>query len=313
MNILQKIFSFSFFLLVFFSCKENTSSSNDSSSTKTVKEFNYVPLEPENGKLYGVVELGAAGFNSFIVEVDENSNWKVNHREYGTSLLVEGMTNTMLVNQKLKEYLEKLIDLGLDSENIHFVVSSGAAKENITKVIAKELENLEHTVNIVTPKEEAEYGLISMLPENYKLNSFAVDIGSGNTKISYLDTVTKEKIISFDTHGAKYYQKGTEDVLVYNEVKEIASKIPNTNKEFCFIMGGVPNQMVNTIYKNVKKYTVLSANCKEYSDVKGKKISSGINIFKAINEGAKANQYIYSDDGNFAIGYLLKKITKKSK
>ena len=35
--------------------------------------FNYTPKAPVNGSLKGVVELGAAGFNSFVVEIDTHS------------------------------------------------------------------------------------------------------------------------------------------------------------------------------------------------------------------------------------------------
>jgi hypothetical protein len=34
------------------------------------RAFSYTPPAPENGKLKGVVELGASGFNSFIIRVD---------------------------------------------------------------------------------------------------------------------------------------------------------------------------------------------------------------------------------------------------
>ncbi|WCC44838.1 hypothetical protein PJW08_15000 [Tenacibaculum finnmarkense] len=36
--------------------------------------FNYKPTKPINGTLKGVVELGASGFNSFIVAIDKNNN-----------------------------------------------------------------------------------------------------------------------------------------------------------------------------------------------------------------------------------------------
>ncbi|MBA2761228.1 MAG: hypothetical protein H0U39_04550, partial [Segetibacter sp.] len=62
----------------------NTSSSsrdNDSSSAKNPttttgnanseeREFNYTPDKPVNGTLRGVVELGATGFNSFVINMD---------------------------------------------------------------------------------------------------------------------------------------------------------------------------------------------------------------------------------------------------
>ena len=38
--------------------------------------FSYEAPAPVDGKLKGVVELGASGFNSFIVRIDQNRTWK---------------------------------------------------------------------------------------------------------------------------------------------------------------------------------------------------------------------------------------------
>ena len=43
---------------------------SSSSSSSTTAPFNYTPPQPVNGKLKGVVEMGATGFNSFIVRID---------------------------------------------------------------------------------------------------------------------------------------------------------------------------------------------------------------------------------------------------
>src|SRR5678816_2614663 len=54
----------------------NTDSSKSNSTSSTVdatteaREFNYTPEQPENGSLRGVVELGATGFNSFVINMD---------------------------------------------------------------------------------------------------------------------------------------------------------------------------------------------------------------------------------------------------
>ncbi|HEY9702052.1 MAG TPA: hypothetical protein V6C58_06380, partial [Allocoleopsis sp.] len=45
--------------------------------------FNYKPTPPLNGKLKGVVELGASGFNSFIINIDAQKDWKLEKAEYG--------------------------------------------------------------------------------------------------------------------------------------------------------------------------------------------------------------------------------------
>ncbi len=297
-----------FLLLIINGCKK--APPKDDSSKKTIATtFTYEPAKPVEGKLYGVVELGAAGFNSFIIEADKDLNWKLNHREYGTSLLVEGMTNTMLVNQKLKEYLESIKKHGLPDENIYFVVSSGAMKEDITKVIVQELENLGHTSEIVTPEEEGLFALKAILPKEFEQNSFVVDIGSGNTKITYIDVDGNK--VSNETFGAKYYQKGIEDEEVYNKVKETAAKVPKQRRTYCFYIGGVPTYMAKHLNENLKQFNVLSPDSKAYDDIKGKKAKSGVTIFKAIQDETNVKQSLYYLDGNFTVGFLLDKIASK--
>ena len=292
------------------SCKKNITTKKIDEN-KIVTKFNYSPKKPINGKLYGVVELGAAGFNSFIACVDENQNWELKKVEYGTSLLVEGMTNTMLVSQKLKQYIDRLVDFDVAEEDIYFVVSSGAIKEDITKLIIKELNSLGCKVNTVTPSEEGKYALLGVLPKEFKRNSFVVDMGSGNTKISYLSEDDSANTI--EVFGAKYYQKGFEDKEVYNKVRNEISKLPENRKYKCFIIGGVPYEMATSVVgkEKIDLFTVLNANINVYPKGKGKKFQSGLNIFKAIQDETKVKQTIYLHNGNFAIGFLLAEIAKE--
>jgi len=199
-------------LFITFSCKKK-SKNTTTTPEKELFTFNYQPQKPLNGKLLGVVELGASGFNSFIINIDKNLNWKLKKKEYGISLIVEGMTNTHLVNEKLKEYIEKITLYGVDEKDIYFVVSSGASKEKITQIISTELQNIGYTVNNFTAKEEGKYALQAVLPKEYKNNAYLVDIGSGNTKISYFNP--DGTTVTLETYGAKYYQKGTEPLDVF--------------------------------------------------------------------------------------------------
>jgi len=304
MKKLCNIYITMFFFLIAVSCKTDVKKEEIKKSVLTT--FNFKSKEPVDGKLYGVVELGAAGFNSFIVNVDKNLNWKLEKVEYGTSLLVEGMTNAMLVNEKLRQYLESLTSEGIGAEDIYFVVSSGAIKEEITKIIIEELKKIGYKVNSVTPYEEGAFALKAILPKEYEQNSFVVDIGSGNTKISYLDAQKGVKTI--ECIGAKYYQKGFEDEEVYKKVREATSAVPLEKRKKCFIIGGVPTQMAKVLYPTLAQYNVLSADIEAYKAVKGKKAESGINIFKAIQDETNVEQAIYFLDGNFAVGFLLDKI-----
>ena len=116
-----------------------------------------------------------------------------------------------------------MFDKGVAKNNMHFVISSGAQKEPKTKIISDELKKMGYVVNNVTPDQEAKFGLRATVPPSFADNSFMVDIGSGNTKVSWEENGVLKTL---ELPGAKYYEKGTPDEEVYNEVKEAISKIP---------------------------------------------------------------------------------------
>jgi len=291
-------------LFSLFSCK-NTKE-KEITTKQEVPTFSYSPKKPVNGKLLGVVELGAAGFNSFIINIDKDLNWQTVKKEFGTSLIVEGMTNTDLVNQKLRDYIEKITAFGLSKKDIHFVVSSGASKEEITLLISKELEKIGFQVNNVTLEEEGIYALQSILPKKFEKDSFLVDIGSGSTKISYYNS--NGLPITLETHGAKYYQKGIENEDVFNTVKDLVIKVPIEKRKQCFMVGGVPYRLAKSLRKGEERYTVLNTRKIENSVKKEKKkVKCGVEIYKAIQEGAMPETIVFDWDANFTIGFLIEK------
>ena len=300
----MKYIQYIFLSLVFFyiGCKQE-----DQKKEVEKKDFNYIPPKPKNGILKGVVELGTSGFNYFIVEIDENKNWKLKEAAYGKSLIAEAMTTTDEIDRKLNKFLTKIETLGVAKEHINFVVSSGALKEEVTQLIIEELKKRAHVIKEISPKEEAIYSLKAILPEAFKKNAFVVDLGSGNTKISFVEN---GELIGKETHGSKYHQKGTEDDVVYNDVKEVATLVPEENRKFCFLIGGIPFQLAEEFRKEEERYTVLSSNIKKFDKVKqekGKKIESGLTIYKAIVDATGCQNFIFDWEANFTIGYLLEK------
>ncbi|MFN3380326.1 MAG: hypothetical protein ACK41O_12790, partial [Runella zeae] len=137
---------------------DNTASSESSSSSSTAASdntsFSYTAPEPVDGTLKGVVELGASGFNSFVVNVDKDKNWKLEKAEFGNSMVIENMASDYDIRVGLKKYISGMIDHGVSGKNIHFVVSSGALKADITQKIIRVLKDMGYMVNTVTPEQE---------------------------------------------------------------------------------------------------------------------------------------------------------------
>ncbi|HLK97299.1 MAG TPA: DUF6799 domain-containing protein [Hymenobacter sp.] len=265
--------------------------------------FTYLPKEPVNGKLKGVVELGASGFNSFIVRIDQQKNWKLEKSELGNSLVLERMATEEDVRKGLKSYIGQMLDYGVDGRDIHFVVSAGALTAKETTRIVKSLAALNYVVNTVTPEREGALALQAALPADYANKAFVVDIGSANTKLSWLENGTVQ---TRDSYGSKYFQANTEDATVTADVRAKAEQIPATLRSTCFIIGGVPYEMAKAkaVRQGKERFTVLDQPS-EYLEMSGAKSKSGLTIYQAITTATSCPQFVFDWDANFTIGYLL--------
>lgn len=282
---------------------DNTNASPSAQSATTTANrprFEYTPTVPANGKLKGVVELGASGFNSFVIRVDAQKNWKLEKADYGASLVYEKLTSDEDVKNGLKNYISGMLSFGVSPRDIHFVISSGAQKVEITKKITDYLKTMGYIVNLVTAEQEGKLGYKSVMPKDYEGDAYVVDIGSGNTKMAWSDA---GKLTSVEGSGAKYFQNNMSDDAVYNEIKAKAEKVPFAKRKVCFIIGGVPFELAKQVRNGKERFTVLNA--PEKYAVKDAKVKAGLNIYKAISDGTNTQQFVFDWDANFTIGFLL--------
>ena len=267
------------------------------SSSYTPQPFNYTAPTPSGGKLKGVVELGTTGFNSFIIRIDNQKNWKLEKSEFGVSLVKENLATDEDIKSGLKRFIADMVSFGVGPRDIHFVISSGAKKEAVTQQISAALKGMGYFVNEVTPQQEARYALRATMPDAYQNKAFVVDIGSGNTKMSWLPGGALE------SYGAKYYQDNAPDATVYQDVKSKAGQIPSGLRNTCFIIGGVPYELAKQTRNGKERYTVLKAPGDYTPD--GAKQKSGLNIYQAVADATGCKQFVFDWDANFTIGFLL--------
>jgi hypothetical protein len=277
-----------------------TDANVNTTSEAEAREFNYTPDKPENGTLRGVVEVGATGFNSFVINMDNQKRWEIVSKDFGESLAYEGLATTEDIRAGLKKYLAAMFDKGVSKNNMHFVISSGAQKEPKTTIISNELKKMGYVVNNVTAEQEGKFGFNATVPASFADNSFLVDIGSGNTKISWEEN---GQLQSLELPGAKYFEKGTPDDQVYNEVKSKVSQIPESKRNVGFVLGGVPFSLANQHRKGEERYTVLKA--PQSYKATDKRVASGLNIYKAIMDATGTDTFVFDWDANFTIGFLL--------
>jgi hypothetical protein len=262
--------------------------------------FDYFPPKPVAGQLRGVVELGASGFNSFIVRTDAQRNWELQKAEFDNSLIMENMASDEDIRRGLRAYIANMLDYGVAGKDIHFVVSSGALQVSATHRLAKELTRMGYVVNRMTPAKEAALGLSVALPLPFADKAFVVDMGSGGTEISWLANGQPQ---SATTYGSKYFEYGIANDIVANDVKAKAKKVPAQLRQTCFIIGGVPYEMAKQVRQGKERYTVLDA-ASAYQFDKAK-AQAGLVIYRALAEATGCQKFVFDWDANFTIGYLL--------
>lgn len=278
-----------------------TSAPTPAPTTETTTYTDVQVDKPVNGTLKGVVEVGASGFNSFVVNIDNQKNWELVSSQFGESLAYEGFATTEDVKAGLKKYIGDIFNKGVSGRNVHFVISSGALKNPKTELIAQAIQKDGWVVNRVTAQQEGKYALRALLPKAYLNNSFVVDMGSGNTKISWY---SGSKLNTIECPGAKYYQNNTTDQDAYKAVSEAVMEVPAALRNNCFIIGGVPYNLAKQVRNNQERFTYLK-NPDFYSGGEDIKLKSGINIYRALSEASGAKSFIFDWDANFTIGFLL--------
>ncbi|MBV6428819.1 MAG: hypothetical protein KIPDCIKN_03356 [Haliscomenobacter sp.] len=265
------------------------------------KGFAFTPPAPVNGTLKGIVELGASGFNSFIIRVDAEKNWKLEKAEFGASLVYENMATEGDIRAGLKEYIRGMLDFGVSPKQIHFMVSSSAIEAPAVPKIRAGLKSLGYVVNVVNAEQEGIYALKATLPKAYEGSGFVVDIGSGNTKVAWLAAGGAPK--SVETFGSKYFQKGASDEDVYREVSSVAAQVPPAQRTVCFMIGGAPFDMAKTHRNGKERYTLLK-NPDDY-DQTAQKAKAGATIYQALKDKTGCDTFVFDWDANFTIGFLL--------
>ncbi len=280
--------------------KTEKATSTTAAKAEEGRIFAFQPEKPVNGELKGIVEVGATGFNSFIINMDKEKRWEVVTKDFGQSLVYEGLATTDDIRAGLKKYISMMFDKGVKSRNVHFIISSGAQKIPKTTIISSELKKMGFVVNLVTPEQEGKLGLRSALPPSYYGNAFVVDMGSGNTKISWMNAANIQAV---EAPGSKYYEKDIQDDVIYNEVKMKASQIPAKNREVCFIIGGTPFDLAKQHRNGEERYTVLKSPGNYAADKP--KTKAGLNIYKAIQDATGCDTFVFDWDANFSIGFLL--------
>ncbi|WP_425391411.1 hypothetical protein [Ekhidna sp.] len=271
----------------------------ESSITNSIRVFDYQPEKPQNGELNAVIEVGSLGLNYFIIEIDDEARWVLKKQEFGRSNIIYGANSTTEIESNIKKYKQDITAFGVSPKNIYCVVSSSVIKENINDLTSR-ISNLDITTVTMTPENEAKYAMISTIPREFMEESFMVDVGSGNTKLAWVNSADTSTI---EIHGSKYFLGDVRDTTVFREVRDALLEVPKENRNLCFILGGIIYEFAKEKIDNEdRRYYVLESPG-DYP-TNNEKLKAGNVIYSALYL-EPTYSYIFDSESNFSIGYLV--------
>ena len=225
-------------------------------------------LEKQRVTVYGGVEIGSKGVKAQAYRIglkgDEFYDLQEVFRESINTTIIAGVKETGAFSkdgieetaQAVKTLIEKLKEKGVPGDNIFVVASSAIFSVKNRDELAKRVEELTgYKLEFLTVKDEVLFGIAGAVPPKYFYNSIFVDVGSGNTKIGYLEKVGGSinvrsfeipyGTVSLTERASKGKDFRTELVEVLSKevepvLKREAQKNPAyLNRQNVFLVGGI--------------------------------------------------------------------------
>ena len=225
-------------------------------------------LEKQRVAVYGGVEIGSKGVKAQAYRIglkgDEFYDLQEVFRESINTTIIAGVKETGAFSkdgieetaQAVKTLIEKLKERGVPGDNIFVVASSAISSVKNRDELAKRVEELTgYKLEFLAVKDEVLYGIAGAVPPKYFYNSIFVDVGSGNTKIGYLEKVGDSiNVRSFElpygtvslterASKGKDFRRELVEVLskeVEPALKREAQKNPAyLNRKNVFLVGGI--------------------------------------------------------------------------
>ncbi len=253
------------------------------------------------GKKMGSVIIGSTGFDAFQIEIDSIGNWKLINSRFNPSRVHEDEVTLEMVTSGLTEYFNEMVEDGILEDDIYLLISSSASQNPRLTGITAVLERIGMNVTSINSFDEGKYGYLALMIPELNDSSYVVDLGSGNTKVSWIEN---GEIRSMETYGSKYHQLKTPDQLVFNEMENIIKMIPEPNRKYCLIIGGVPFRLAKDLEKHLGRYTFLKQP-EFYEPGDDETLKSGLNIYRSIYQTSGTRCFVFDWNSNFSIGYLI--------
>ena len=220
---------------------------------------------------------------------------------YSRSNFIYGVNSNEEIVQTITGFIEEIISYGVSRENVHLIASSSVVNgENLDDLNALLGQKTQLNIVGISAENEAKYALAATVPQEFLEESFVVDIGSGNSKLSW---VSNQDTLSIEIHGSKYFLSDIQDTTVFREVRDAVLQIPEENRNLCFMLGGMIYEFAkDKMLGSEARYVVLDA--PNSYPVDNEKLKAANVIYNALYL-EPTYSYIFDRDSNFSIGYLI--------
>jgi tetratricopeptide (TPR) repeat protein len=159
-------------------------------------------LEKKKITVYGGIEIDSKGVKAqaYKIALKDDEFYDLNEilRESINTTIISGIKESGKFSkegieetaQAVKTFIDKLKEKDVPEENIFIAASSAIASvENKDELANRVKELTGYNLEFLTVKDEVLFAIAGSVPPKYFYNSILVDIGSGNTKIGYLEKV----------------------------------------------------------------------------------------------------------------------------
>ncbi|WP_353684560.1 tetratricopeptide repeat protein [Thermodesulfovibrio sp. 3907-1M] len=237
----------------------------------------------KNKAVYGGIEIGSKGVKAMVLSISPSKeegfyNVEEKFRKSINTGIITGVKETGVFSEEaIKETVDAVKELfniikgqyGVDEKNIFIAASSALVNvknrdelsEKIKKLVGKD-------VFFITKQDEVFYNILGAVPQKFHSKALVIDIGSGNTKIGYIEgsqadsrivsieipygTVSFTELIQKDASTQKQMAQVAEK-LIQKEVsqslyRESQRKPALRNRNPVFMVGGIVWAMVTMLH-----------------------------------------------------------------
>lgn len=192
------------------------------------------------------IEVGGKGPKLIIL--DENYTLFIDSRSVNP---LKEAANGIMSADAMAETTVAVLDLVLKAQALTkiknwqikkqvIVASSSIASTKNSKSLFSQIEtSTSQKVLTVTAQDEARLIFQALVPQNKRNDSVIIDVGSGNSRIAYMNEKTiKEHTIPLGTVTATNLMQDLDKTVFENKIRDLV-KIPLPKKQVVYLTGGI--------------------------------------------------------------------------